>query len=342
MKTSPIYAPVLIPTLNRYEHLKKCLESLALCTMADKTDVYVAIDFPKSDSHWEGYMKIVNYLEKTRFTFSSLTVIKRTTNLGVSKNGNLEQLCNEVLGKYDRYIISEDDNIFSPCFLHYMNYTLELYKNDMNVMAINGYTLYVEDNLRNYEDATVFKNTSYFSAWGFGTWTNRFFYNMDFTSHFVKRAFTNKNSLKRIREGSSDCFPYLMYAAKKGAPISMTDCYITLLGRIYDMYVISPIKSLVFNDGWDGSGAHCPIEDNNSLYNQISLPSQDVFNFVMASDNFSKKYSKVISNSYIYPKQNIWWFNPLFYYIKIFGYDNYLKLLPVVHVFDKIYNFFRK
>ena len=43
------FAPVLIPTLNRYEHFKRCLESLERCTWAEKTDVYVALDFPPSD-----------------------------------------------------------------------------------------------------------------------------------------------------------------------------------------------------------------------------------------------------------------------------------------------------
>ncbi len=48
------YAPVLIPTLNRYEHFKRCLESLELCTGADKTDVYVGLDFPPSEKYHKG------------------------------------------------------------------------------------------------------------------------------------------------------------------------------------------------------------------------------------------------------------------------------------------------
>ena len=33
-----LYAPVVIPTLCRYEHFKACLESLSLCTGAENTD----------------------------------------------------------------------------------------------------------------------------------------------------------------------------------------------------------------------------------------------------------------------------------------------------------------
>ena len=50
-----IFAPVIIPTLNRYEHFRKCLESLEACTGAEKTDVYVALDFPPSEKYVEGW-----------------------------------------------------------------------------------------------------------------------------------------------------------------------------------------------------------------------------------------------------------------------------------------------
>lgn len=57
-----IYAPVLIPTVSRYEHLRNCLESLAKCTWADKTDVFVAVDYPGREKDWPVYRKIKEYL----------------------------------------------------------------------------------------------------------------------------------------------------------------------------------------------------------------------------------------------------------------------------------------
>lgn len=52
---SKIYAPVIIPTLNRIEHLKRCIESLEKNTGADKTEVFVSLDFPPSDKYLQGY-----------------------------------------------------------------------------------------------------------------------------------------------------------------------------------------------------------------------------------------------------------------------------------------------
>ena len=45
------YAPVIIVTLNRYEHFKRCLDSLEKCTGANKTDVYVGLDYPPSEKY---------------------------------------------------------------------------------------------------------------------------------------------------------------------------------------------------------------------------------------------------------------------------------------------------
>jgi glycosyltransferase involved in cell wall biosynthesis len=46
------YAPVVIPTLNRYDHFKACLESLEKCRGVDKTDVYVVLDFSPSEEYY--------------------------------------------------------------------------------------------------------------------------------------------------------------------------------------------------------------------------------------------------------------------------------------------------
>ena len=73
-----IYAPVIIPTLNRYEHLKNCLESLSKCSGAENTEVYIGLDYPSRSEHLSGYKKIRDYLDNCGdLGFKKLTVIKR-------------------------------------------------------------------------------------------------------------------------------------------------------------------------------------------------------------------------------------------------------------------------
>lgn len=56
------YAPILIPTLNRYEHIRRCVESLSRCTHADKTELVIGLDFPPSEKYIERWKRIDAYL----------------------------------------------------------------------------------------------------------------------------------------------------------------------------------------------------------------------------------------------------------------------------------------
>ena len=107
------FAPVLIPTLSRFEHFKRCVESLSNCTYAEKTDLFIALDYPFDNTHWEGYNKIVRFIPEIK-GFNNVIVQKRNTNYGAKKK--LYDARNQVFEKYDRLIVSEDDNEFSPNF----------------------------------------------------------------------------------------------------------------------------------------------------------------------------------------------------------------------------------
>ena len=102
------FAPVSIPTLCRFEHFKRCIESLSRCTWAEYTDVYVALDYPAKESHWEGYKKIKAYLDTCgNMTFKSLNVVIREKNYGIGSQGNMATLNKGIRQKYDRYIITD-------------------------------------------------------------------------------------------------------------------------------------------------------------------------------------------------------------------------------------------
>ena len=158
-----IYAPVLIPTLNRYEHLKETITSLSHCTGAEFTDLYIALDYPPSAYYEEGYIKIVNFLPSIS-GFKSVNIIRRDHNFGVGKNA-LDALVNIVFKEHDRYIFSEDDNHFSPNFLEFMNKGFEMFKDNKSVIAINGYRHFYD---LKFADNNYFFQTIDFSAWGYG------------------------------------------------------------------------------------------------------------------------------------------------------------------------------
>lgn len=113
------YVPVIIPTLCRFEHFKRCVESLQKCVGAKETELYVGVDYPAKPSHQEGHDKIIDYLNAGLNGFKKVVVFQHKENLGAT--GNLYFLNNEVKKNHYASIWSEDDNFFSPNFLLFIN-----------------------------------------------------------------------------------------------------------------------------------------------------------------------------------------------------------------------------
>lgn len=246
-----IYAPVIIPTLNRFEHFKNCIESLSKCTWAEYTEVYIGLDYPAKESHWDGYRKIEKYLKDCdNLNFKKIHVIKRSHNYGIGLNGNFADLRKTVFLTNDRIICTEDDNIFSPNFLVYMNKGLELFKDDKSILAINGYRHYY--NMK-FGGNTYFRQNVDFSAWGYGTWADRVESWSKVSSKYFRYRFAVSTFLKVLKNGKNRAAQFLAYCTAR-KPIVITDNLLSVYAAINDYNVIMPSVSLVRNMGVDGSG----------------------------------------------------------------------------------------
>jgi len=289
-----IYAPVIIPTLCRYEHFKACLESLSLCNGAEYTDVFIGLDYPAKDSHWDGYNKIKKYLNETKFPFKSLNIIERDRNYGLGPNGNYRSLLKDVLKKYDRYIFSEDDNVFSPNFLEFINKGLEKFENDKSVFAINGYR---HDYPIKSDENTFFRQNVNYSAWGEGLWRDRL---LDLPPlDYFKKRFTLKEFFKVKKEiGANRAFDYWQFFFHPQT--TWHDSSWAVFAYLENMDVIMPSKqSLVRNMGWDSSGVHCAASQKlNSKFQNQKISSEKEFDYVgtgmeyyLENRNVMKTYS---------------------------------------------------
>lgn len=245
-----LYAPVVIPTLCRYNTFKQCVDSLSKCSGADKTELYIGLDYPAKESHWDGYRKIDNYLSTIQ-GFKAVHILKRDCNFGVNKNA--KDLIDMVSSKYDRYIFTEDDNVFSPNYLEYVNKGLELYRDNPNVIAICGfnYPFSYMQNISGY-DKNAFPITA-FTAWGVGLWFDKK------PLHFV-----NKEKAKEIiyswgmvrklwKQDMHATIHRLLYRHERAYSDLMWHLYCI----IYRKYAIFPAISKVRNLGFEGEATNC-------------------------------------------------------------------------------------
>lgn len=267
------FAPVLIPTLNRFEHFKRCIESLAKCTHSDKTDLFIALDYPSKPEQWKGYNEICNYIKDIN-DFSNIFIIKREENYGIPKN--ILDARERIFEKYERCIYSEDDNEFSCNFLDYINKGLDLFEEDKNVLAICGYNIDME--LKDMCNQNYYFRRG-LSAWGYGTWRKKWInYNYDHdlvSKHILKIG----NGIKAYKRNPQHLLS-LLFAIKSKNSI-FGDIGIGMYQLIHENIVsVYPTLSKVRNWGHDGSGLHCTSK--STKYSRQIVDNNCSFEFIQA------------------------------------------------------------
>ncbi len=295
------HAPILIITLNRYEHLKRCIESLSACRDSENADLFIALDYPLNESHWEGYKQIENYLTTIK-GFKSIYIIKRDINLGSSNN--FFDALKTIFAKYDKLIFTEDDIVFSPNFLDYTNKGLNLFKDDPNIFAICGYNYPIR--MPADYDGNFYKWKG-FSAWGCGIWKDKFekvCFKTERITEFLSRPW---NVIKLVKY-ADHYLPALLDISKTNHITVDTVICMHLIKN--NMNCIFPINSKTRNCGYDGSGEHCKVILYDKYSTQIidtcctfefskSLQMQNENNGInkVLKKHFKAKY---LSHLYIY------------------------------------------
>lgn len=240
------YYPVIIPTLCRYEKFKTLIDSLVCCKEASSTELIIGLDYPPSEKYVEGWKKIKNYIP-TILGFKNVICIEQKKNIGSAHNSYLLQ--QYAFKENDAYIYSEDDNIFSPYFLQYMNEALEKYKENLSIFAICGYSYPID--WKTKKDCVL--QHQYFSAWGYGCWKNKEdIFLKDINNNFFSHFFYMKDIRNLIKKSPSNFIGFMDYAFYDKIPsYDITRSFYML---IRNLNVLMPTKTLVSNDGWDGSG----------------------------------------------------------------------------------------
>ena len=277
------YAPIIIPTLNRYQHLKNCVESLARNKYAQYSDLYISVDYPPNEKYYEGYNQIKNYIENGIMGFKNVYYTFQKENLGPFDNERY--LRDWVFETNDRFIFSEDDNYFSPNFLEYINKNLDYFENDKRIFAISGYSKPIEWGEKKY---SIIQNI-HFGPYGYGTWKDRNdrFETLKYTD--IRKYLFNYHNALNLYKTNEHYFVdaveiaigkhYL--ALNKEKKIRAMDITKTLYAIIYKMYFICPLLSRSRNMGYDGSGINCKVaqKGNNDYYDEQEIDEESSYNF---------------------------------------------------------------
>jgi glycosyltransferase involved in cell wall biosynthesis len=239
-------APVCLFAYNRPQHLRKTIESLRNNEYSLLTPLIIFCDGPKHGK-MTAEIKLVRDYVRRLTGFHSIKIIEREQNLGLA-NSVIEGVT-EVLTKYDRVIVLEDDIITSSLFLKYMNTSLDFYKNDERVISIHGYLPPLKIK---FENAFFMRGAD---CWGWATWRRGWaLFEQDgakllseLRANRLERDFNFDNSYPYIKMledqicGLNNSWAIRWYAS----------------AFLKEKLTLHPCQSLVQNIGHDGSGTHC-------------------------------------------------------------------------------------
>jgi hypothetical protein len=261
------YAPIALFTYCRADHTRMAIESLVQNREASESDLYIFSDGPKTEEKREAVEENRKYINevKTNFNgngFKSVTIIEREKNLGLANS--LIAGITEVVNKYGRVIVVEDDLILSPYFLQFMNEALEKYKDEDKVSAVSAFLNPIDCKTPD----TFFLR--YFACWGWATWKRGWdLMNLD-TKDLLKKIRWKKNDFDM---GGWGGFYGMLYCQKVGLVDSWAVRFYAS-SFLANKLILYPGQTLTLQNGMDNSGTHCIIKDTK--YSSMQLTSMPI------------------------------------------------------------------
>lgn len=158
-------APIVLFTYRRVPI--ETIESLLQSDLVSQSELFIYSDGYKSEVDKSDVLEVREYL-KTIEGFKDIKIIEAPKNKGLANS--IISGVTEVINKYEKAIVLEDDVIISTDFLEYMNNSLDFYEENENIWSISGYTPNLES-LKNYHKDIYLSLRA--TSWVWGTWKNR-------------------------------------------------------------------------------------------------------------------------------------------------------------------------
>lgn len=240
------YAPILLFVYNRPEHVRRNIQALLKNELAAESELFIYSDAAKDETSQAAVKEVRAFIRSIQ-GFKKITITERAENWGLARS--IIDGVTTLINRYGRVIVLEDDLVVAPHFLQFMNDALETYRDEERVGHIQACDFTHAPSL---PDTFLIKWTG---SWGWATWdrawkhfnadgkallaeleSRKLTYTFDFNG---KYGYTRM--LRRQIEGKNNS-----WAIRWNASLFLKDILSLNVG-----------KSLVQNEGFDGSGTNC-------------------------------------------------------------------------------------
>jgi hypothetical protein len=253
-------APIILFVYNRPWHTEQTLKALMANELSAQSTLFIYSDGLKknADEAQKTAFQQTKEIIKRENWCKKVFIVERKENLGLVKN--VLDGVTEVINKYGKIIVLEDDLVTSPFFLNYCNDGLNVYENISHVFSINAYQFPLDTN-----KIDTFLCTLATTSWGWATWKDRW-NKLKLDLDYKNVIQDNKFLRQRFNLGDYDYANMLDHPKSWAIKWHYTAFLQNGLG-------LFPSVSLIYNIGFDGSGENCtPNEITQRLYqNKIKV-----------------------------------------------------------------------
>jgi len=240
-------APIVLFVYNRPWHVQQTVASLRQCTLAEESHLYIFSDGPKNQSDTAKVAEVRKYIQRIE-GFAKVEIREQSENRGLASS--VIEGVSSVIQVHKKAIVLEDDLIFTPNFLAFMNDALSFYQQHPNIFSISGYVYPITIPPTFKEDILLLPRAS---SWGWATWLDRW-EKADWQLLDYDQFIESKSSQKEFTAGGEDLL-FMLIKQKKGLIDSWAIrwAYSHFKHQAFGLF---PVKSKVQNIGNDNSGTH--------------------------------------------------------------------------------------
>lgn len=251
------YAPIVLFVYNRPEHTKKTIESLQKNEGPAESDLFIYCDGAKNEAAEEKVKKVRQYVHSVT-GFKTVTVVERGENYGLARS--VITGVTEIVNRYGRIIVMEDDLLTSRYFLTYMNEALERYKDEKKAFSITGYSHFGDGNPALPESYFI----RIFSSWSWATWKDRWEL---FDENATGWEQVKNDEAFRKTFDYEDSFDMSVMLRNQMEYHTINSWAIRCYWAMFQSggLTLFPNRGLCENIGFDGSGVHCNVEVRDKI-----------------------------------------------------------------------------
>jgi len=264
-------APIVLFVYNRPWHTEQTLLALKSNKLAESSKLYIYCDGVKADATTDQKNTInqVRNIVKSQQWCGEVQIIESAENRGLAnsiKNG-----VTEIIEKYGRVIVMEDDLLTSNSFLIYMNSALDYYEKRNSVFSITGYNVPEQKMDIPIDYPYDVYASSRNGSWGWATWLDRW-HQVDWNVKSYATMINNPYMQKAFNRGGDDMFE--MLTDQQSGKLNIWSIQFTVAHFVNHAVAIVPTKSYVDNIGLDGSGDNSGV--NYGLRNSNLSTIEDI------------------------------------------------------------------